>query len=76
MQRLPSVSSWQLLDKNGSGDGNGFSICADDFKGVMRTFSATIHNLTVRWSVAASRVLQHMRVQTDHSPYPATPCYL
>lgn len=47
MQRLPSVSSWQLLDKNDSRDGNGFRICADDFKSVMRIFSATVPSLTL-----------------------------
>lgn len=45
--RLPSVSSWQLLDKNDSGDGNGFRICADTFKGAMGKFSATIHDLSL-----------------------------
>lgn len=37
----------QLADKKDSGGGKGFSICVDDFKGVMRTFSATIHNLAL-----------------------------
>lgn len=47
MQRLTSVSSWQLSDKKDSGHGNGFSICAGACKGVMRTFPATTHNLTL-----------------------------
>lgn len=38
MQRLLSVLSWQLLDKNESGDVNGFSICTDDFRSVMGMF--------------------------------------
>lgn len=76
MQRLPSVSSWKLLDKNDSGDGNGFSICADDFKSVMRMFSATVHSLTLSEGLLLLFLSCTVRVQSNDLACLTTPCYL
>lgn len=66
MQRLPSVSSLQLLDRN---EGR------DDFKGLIRTFSATVHNHCFsRSALYAFPALQEKK--TYGSVYPAAPFYL